>query len=90
MLVQALVIFVSVCVRPSLCTAMLGSCMSVSARDSVLSPVYSNAGGLGSMTSNFQTLPLCLSTLQLLKQKENIKDLVRLIPAHSATKQTKL
>lgn len=56
------------------------------------SPVYSNAGGLGSMTSNFQTLPLCLSTLRLLKHREKKKtknDLVWLNPAHSTTQQTK-
>lgn len=82
MLVQVLVFFVCICVHPSLCMSMLGRCMSVSVCDSILSPVYSNAGGLGSMTYNFQTLPLCLSTLRLLKQKEKNK---RLSVAHPST-----
>lgn len=66
----SLSLFVCICVHPLLCMSLWGSCIHETACDFMLSPVYSNAGGLESMTSNFQTLPLCLSTLRLLKQKK--------------------
>lgn len=47
--------------------SLLGSCTCVNVVDFRSAPVYSNARGLRSMTSNFQTLPLCLSTPRLLK-----------------------
>lgn len=56
-----------ICTHFSLWMSLLGSCTCVNVVDFRSAPVYSNARGLRSMTSNFQTLPLCLSTPRLLK-----------------------
>lgn len=84
-----------ICTHFSLWMSLLGSCTCVNVVDFRSAPVYSNARGLRSMTSNFQTLPLCLSTPRLLKlvkkkKRGRKKDLEQLSPANSTTQQSRL